>query len=321
MRVLLLVNSTASSVTPRKRSSIRKILSAAHDVEVAETSRRGHATLLARAAAEDDFDVVAVLAGDGTLNEAAAGLLHTRTALAPLPGGSTNVYAQTLGYPRHTDDAAHALVGALGQRVAAADRRRARRRAAVPVLRGHRVRRRGDPPGRAPLPLGQADRVAPAPHRGGRALVLQRGGPPHARARRRRGRPAAEQRPLRDRVEGDALHAPRAAAAQHRPQRQHRHAAVAQRVHPAARAHVGRRRRVVDPLGQVPREPQGRRGARRPRAHPRVRRHAVPLSGRRRRRGRHDRAGHHVRARRAAVAIRGGRASNRARRARRRGRS
>jgi diacylglycerol kinase family enzyme len=113
MRVLLLVNSTASSVTPRKRASIRKILSSAHDVEVAETSRRGHATLLARAAAEDDFDVVAVLAGDGTLNEAAAGLLHTRTALAPLPGGSTNVYSQTLGYPRHASDAAHALLGAL----------------------------------------------------------------------------------------------------------------------------------------------------------------------------------------------------------------
>jgi diacylglycerol kinase family enzyme len=113
MRVLLLVNSTASSVTPRKRASIRKILSAAHDVEVAETSRRGHATLLARAAAEDEFDVVAVYAGDGTLNEAAAGLLHTRTALAPLPGGSTNVYSQTLGYPRHAVDAAHALVDAL----------------------------------------------------------------------------------------------------------------------------------------------------------------------------------------------------------------
>ena len=115
MRVLLLVNSTASSVTPRKRANIRKILSSAHDVEVAETSRRGHATLLAQAAAEDDFDVVAVLAGDGTLNEAAAGLLHTRTALAPLPGGSTNVYSATLGYPRHASDAAEALLGALAR--------------------------------------------------------------------------------------------------------------------------------------------------------------------------------------------------------------
>ena len=116
MRVLLLVNSTASSVTARKRANIRRILASRHDVEVAETSRRGHATLLARAAADDDFDVVAVLAGDGTLNEAAAGLLHTRTALAPLPGGSTNVYSQMLGYPRGSGDAAQALLAALDRR-------------------------------------------------------------------------------------------------------------------------------------------------------------------------------------------------------------
>jgi len=113
MRVLLLVNSTASSVTPRRRAKIRRILAAHHDVEVAETSRRGHATLLARAAADDDFDLVAVLAGDGTLNEAASGLVHTRTALAPLPGGSTNVYSQMLGFPRRSSDAAHALLEAL----------------------------------------------------------------------------------------------------------------------------------------------------------------------------------------------------------------
>ncbi len=113
MRVLLLVNSTASSVTPRKRAAIRRILASRHDVEVAETSRRGHATLLAHAAAADDFDLVAVLAGDGTLNEAAAGLVHTRTALAPLPGGSTNVYSQMLGFPRQSSDAARALLDAL----------------------------------------------------------------------------------------------------------------------------------------------------------------------------------------------------------------
>jgi len=113
MRVLLLVNPTASSVTPRKRRAIRRILAAEHDVEVAETSRRGHARLLARAAAHDQFDVVAVYAGDGTLNEAATGLLHTETILAALPGGSTNVYSQTLGYPRPAADAARALLGAL----------------------------------------------------------------------------------------------------------------------------------------------------------------------------------------------------------------
>jgi len=115
MRVLLLVNATASSVTARKRVMLRKLLSAQHEVEVAETSRRGHATRLARAAAHDGFDVVAVFAGDGTLNEAADGLLRTSTALAPLPGGSTNVYARTLGYPNDAIAAAQLLLGSLAR--------------------------------------------------------------------------------------------------------------------------------------------------------------------------------------------------------------
>src|SRR5437868_2007336 len=115
VRVLLLVNAAASSVTARRRVMIRKLLAAEHDVEVAETSRRGHASRLAHAAANDGFDVVAVLAGDGTLNEAADGLLHGNTALAPLPGGSTNVYARTLGYPNDAVDAAHVLLASLAR--------------------------------------------------------------------------------------------------------------------------------------------------------------------------------------------------------------
>jgi diacylglycerol kinase family enzyme len=116
VRVLLLVNATASSVTARKRVLLRKALSAQHEVEVAETSRRGHATRLARAAANDGFDVVAVLAGDGTLNEAADGLAGSTTALAPLPGGSTNVYAKTLGIPHDLGHAASTLLASLEQR-------------------------------------------------------------------------------------------------------------------------------------------------------------------------------------------------------------
>ncbi len=116
MRVLLLVNATASSVTARKRVMVRKELSTRHDVEVAETSRRGHATRLAHAAANDGFDVVAVLAGDGTLNEAADGLAGTATALAPLPGGSTNVYAKSLGIPNDLTAATSALLASLEKR-------------------------------------------------------------------------------------------------------------------------------------------------------------------------------------------------------------
>ncbi len=115
MRVLLLVNATASSVTARKRVMIRKLLAAQHEVEVAETSRRGHATRLAHAAANDGFDVVVVLAGDGTLNEAADGLLQTDTALAPLPGGSTNVYARTLGFSTDVIEASGELLRSLAR--------------------------------------------------------------------------------------------------------------------------------------------------------------------------------------------------------------
>jgi len=45
--------------SPRaKRVMIRKMLADQHEVEVAETSRRGHATRLAHAAANDGLDVV-----------------------------------------------------------------------------------------------------------------------------------------------------------------------------------------------------------------------------------------------------------------------
>ena len=79
MRVLLIVNSSASSVTARGRVVIQKALSADHDVTLAETNRRGHATRLAQGAAADGVDVVVVLGGDGTLNEAANGLAGTDT--------------------------------------------------------------------------------------------------------------------------------------------------------------------------------------------------------------------------------------------------
>jgi diacylglycerol kinase family enzyme len=113
LRVLLLVNTSASSVTPRGKVVIQKALSADHDVTVATTNRRDHATRLARGAANDGVEVVVVLGGDGTLNEAANGLAGTATALAPLPGGSTNVFARTIGLPNDPIEATGALLAGL----------------------------------------------------------------------------------------------------------------------------------------------------------------------------------------------------------------
>jgi diacylglycerol kinase family enzyme len=116
MRVLLIVNSSASSVTARGRVVIQKALSADHEVTVAETSRRGHATRLALGAASAGTEVVVVLGGDGTLNEAANGLAGSGCALAALPGGSTNVFARTIGLPNDPIEATGDLLAALAQR-------------------------------------------------------------------------------------------------------------------------------------------------------------------------------------------------------------
>ncbi len=105
MKIVLIANASASSVTARTRVVIQKALSADHDVQLRETARRGHATRIAKGAAAEGVDIVAVLGGDGTLNEAANGVVGTNTALAPIPGGSTNVFARTLGLP---EDPVHA---------------------------------------------------------------------------------------------------------------------------------------------------------------------------------------------------------------------
>src|SRR5436309_3427285 len=110
MRILLIANAVASSYSARRRVVIRKALAADNDLEFVETEHRGHATELAAKAAAAGVDVVVVLAGDGTLNEAANGLVGTSTMLAPLPGGSTNVYAQTIGVPTDPVDAASVLI-------------------------------------------------------------------------------------------------------------------------------------------------------------------------------------------------------------------
>ncbi|MCU1486762.1 MAG: Diacylglycerol kinase [Actinomycetia bacterium] len=113
MKILLVVNSSASSVTARGRVIIQKALSADHDVTLAETTRRGNATRLAQSAAATGTELVVVLGGDGTLNEAANGLAGTDCALATLPGGSTNVFARTLGLPNDPVESAAVLLDAL----------------------------------------------------------------------------------------------------------------------------------------------------------------------------------------------------------------
>ena len=87
------------------------------DVTIRQKTGGGEALKLAREAAEQGCDVVVDCAGDGTLNEIAAGLIGTDVAIGVLPGGTANVWAQELGIDRRLRVAATQLVGAARQLV------------------------------------------------------------------------------------------------------------------------------------------------------------------------------------------------------------
>jgi diacylglycerol kinase family enzyme len=110
-RMLVIVNPKATAMKERLRHLVVYALQGRYDVHVEETTHRGHALDLSRDAAAKGFDVVAVYAGDGTVNEAANGLAGTQTALTALPGGSNNVWAKELGIPNDVVDATEHLLG------------------------------------------------------------------------------------------------------------------------------------------------------------------------------------------------------------------
>lgn len=109
-RLALIVNPYATSVSRRLRTLVIAALRTRYDVRVMETAGPGHATELARAAAEDGSDAIVTFGGDGTVNEAANGLAGSDVPLFPLPGGSQNVYAKMLGISGDIVDATQHLL-------------------------------------------------------------------------------------------------------------------------------------------------------------------------------------------------------------------
>ncbi|CAB4956574.1 unannotated protein [freshwater metagenome] len=120
MRALLIVNPRATTTGARTREVIVRALSSTARIElaVADTTRRAHATDLARQARLDGVEVVLALGGDGTVNEVVNGLLADGPGpdvpiLGTLPGGSANVVARSLGLPADPVEATGVLIEAL----------------------------------------------------------------------------------------------------------------------------------------------------------------------------------------------------------------
>src|SRR5947209_4206800 len=109
-RMLIIVNPYATTVSDRLKNLVVYALRGSYEVDAIDTEARDHATELCRQAAREGYDVVVAFGGDGTVNEAANGLVGSNTPLSVLPGGRTNVYCRMLGIPTDVVDATEHLL-------------------------------------------------------------------------------------------------------------------------------------------------------------------------------------------------------------------
>ena len=122
MRGVLVVNPKATATSARTRDVLVHALGAEHDIEVVETTDRGHAFELGRLARAEGAEVVVTLGGDGTVNEVVNGMLaeggpgHDVPALATVPGGSANVFPRSLGLPGDPVEATGILLEGLREK-------------------------------------------------------------------------------------------------------------------------------------------------------------------------------------------------------------
>lgn len=101
-QILFIVNRKAG--TDHKQAfpeAVARFLDTAHfSYRIVYTEFRGHGVDLAREAARNGVAMVVAVGGDGSVNEAARGLVNTDTVLAIIPRGSGNGLARFLHIPR-----------------------------------------------------------------------------------------------------------------------------------------------------------------------------------------------------------------------------
>ncbi|MDO5032454.1 diacylglycerol kinase family protein [Corynebacterium sp.] len=121
MRALMISNPNSTS---QSAAMFRQVLPVLRGVEGLHlraqfTHYAGHAEEMVCGLSREDYDVIVVFGGDGTVNEIVNGLLgpvghqaprtHEIPALAVIPTGSANVFVRALGFPNTPVEAAHVL--------------------------------------------------------------------------------------------------------------------------------------------------------------------------------------------------------------------
>ena len=117
MKVRAILNPRAGLGARRALEHVRRGRPSWKDLEVTLTGAPGDALRLAREAATDGAELVLAVGGDGTVNEAARGLLGSGVPLGIVPAGSGNGLARALRIPRSPLRALAALEGAVVRRI------------------------------------------------------------------------------------------------------------------------------------------------------------------------------------------------------------
>ncbi len=108
-KIKLILNPTANHGRSLQEAADLRPLMANRLADWGGTEYPGHATVLARQAGEQGYDLVVAVGGDGTVHEIINGLMQvpegTRPALGIVPLGSGNDFAHILGIPADPGEA------------------------------------------------------------------------------------------------------------------------------------------------------------------------------------------------------------------------
>jgi len=120
MKVRVLYNPSSGSQL-RSREDLGQLRSIFHgyglEAEMIRLTEKYQCTVLARRAVEEGYGMVVAVGGDGTVNEAACGLVHGDIPLGIIPAGSGNGISRTLGIPLNPMEACRVIAEGFTRRI------------------------------------------------------------------------------------------------------------------------------------------------------------------------------------------------------------
>lgn len=111
-RFFIIHNPSAGSVARHLYdATLSRLRRSGGSAEIVETTRHGEGMQAAADAAQSGrFDAVVAAGGDGTVHDAAEGLVGSSTPLGIIPMGTGNVFAREINLPRSPDELAKTLL-------------------------------------------------------------------------------------------------------------------------------------------------------------------------------------------------------------------